>query len=385
MTSGFSDMGGGVVMRIACTVLFLTVGVAAFAQAQDADSGHSVRDGDTLWDLADLYLSDPYRWPEIFQANRDIVDDPHWIYPGELLRLPGDADPGMAADASHVADAGGQPAAAARKRRPRAQDRPDDLFEGSLFASAPPTGGAIGVLDLGERVAIPVISESDFYGIPFLAQPDALGPVGLAAKKIHQNPLRLEIPPTIRMNDQLVVALQGISVEPGDRLQAFRWGRWERPYGRVVQPVALLTVLLVEADSARATVDQLFGDFEEGDLVIVAEPVMVDPEARPESVDDGTETTLIAYGTQQNLLSIRESIFLDTGSDSGARAGDEYTLFAHNRTDPAGALTQDTLAVVRVIRVRETTASAQVIRVRNASTVPGTPGRLTARLPATDR
>lgn len=378
-------MGVGVVIRIACSVLFLSIGVAAYAEAQETGNEHSVRDGDTLWDLAGIYLSDPYRWPEIFQANRDIVDDPHWIFPGELLRLPGDASAGMAADAAPTVIAAAPQTGGATRKRGRAQDRSANLVEGSMFASSPPTGGAIGILDLGAGTTIPIISESDFYGIPFLAQPDALGPVGVATKKIHQNPLRLEIPPTMRQYDQLVVALNGIDVAPGERLQAFSWGRWIRPYGRVVRPVALLTVLLVEADSARATVDQVFADFEEGDLVMVAEPVLVDPEATPETVPDGPETKLIAYGTQQNLLSVRESLFLDTGSDSGARPGDEYTLLAHVRTDPAGALTQDTLAVVRIIRVRETTASAHVIQVRNPATAPGTPGRLTARLLTSDR
>lgn len=379
-------MGVGVVNRIACLVLFLSIGVAALAEAQETDSSHAVRVGDTLWDLANLYLSDPYRWPEIFQANRDVVEDPHWIFPGEFLRLPGGAASGLAA-ADRGAGARGAPpvSAAARRTRTRAQAREVGLVEGSLFASAPPTGGTIGVLDLGEKVPIPIISDSDFYGVPFLAQPDVLGPVGVAAKKIHQNPLRLDIPPTMRQNDQLVVALLGMSVSPGDRLQAFRWGRWVRPYGRVVQPVAMLTVLLVESDSARAKVDQVFGDFEEGDLVIAAEPVLLDPEARPEKVEDGTQTTLIAYGKQHNLLSDRESLFLDIGSNTGARLGDEYTLLANVRTDPAGALTQDTLAVVRIVRVRETTASAHVIQVRNPATAPGTPGRLTARLPASDR
>lgn len=372
-------------IRIACWVLFLSIGVATFAEAQETSSEHSVRDGDTLWDLAGLYLSDPYRWTEIFQVNRDIVEDPHWIFPGELLRLPGDAAAGMAADAGPGAVARAPQAAAAPRRRTRAQAGPVDLVEGSMFAFSPPTGGAIGILDVGGKAAIPIVSESDFYGIPFLAQPDALTPVGVAVKKIHQNPLRLEIPPTMRQDDQLIVALRGIDVAPGDRLQAFRWGRWVRPHGRVVQPVAMLTVLLVEADSARATVDQVFGDFEEGDLVIAAESVLVDPGAAPETFSDGPETTLIAYGTEQNLLSIRESLFLDTGSDAGARLGDEYTLLAHVRTDPAGALTQDTLAVVRIIRVRETTASAHVIHVRNPATAPGTPGRLTARLPTSDR
>jgi len=50
---------------------------------------HVVKKGDTLWDLAQTYLKNPFRWPEIFHRNTDIVKDPHWIYPGEVIRISG--------------------------------------------------------------------------------------------------------------------------------------------------------------------------------------------------------------------------------------------------------------------------------------------------------
>ena len=58
----------------------------AVALRSDTPLRYVVRRGDTLWDIANHFLKEPWQWPEIWYVN-DQVRNPHRIYPGDVLTL----------------------------------------------------------------------------------------------------------------------------------------------------------------------------------------------------------------------------------------------------------------------------------------------------------
>jgi hypothetical protein len=54
-----------------------------------------VQKGDTLWSLCSKYFNDPWRWPRLWAANPSITN-PHWIFPGDVIRLGDGSAPPLA-------------------------------------------------------------------------------------------------------------------------------------------------------------------------------------------------------------------------------------------------------------------------------------------------
>jgi hypothetical protein len=61
-------------------------GVGLGKKGASAPPVHTVKKGDTLWDLCAAYYSNPWLWPKIWSYNPQL-QNPHWIYPGDQLRI----------------------------------------------------------------------------------------------------------------------------------------------------------------------------------------------------------------------------------------------------------------------------------------------------------
>lgn len=49
---------------------------------------YTIKSGDTLWAIAKNFLGNGSKYPEIFEANREVIEDPDKIFVGQKIRIP---------------------------------------------------------------------------------------------------------------------------------------------------------------------------------------------------------------------------------------------------------------------------------------------------------
>ena len=73
----------------ACLAAGAILGAVPATAAEGSDAKlYVVREGDTLWTIAEDVLGDPTLWPALYLGNRDQIKDPARVYPGQQLAIP---------------------------------------------------------------------------------------------------------------------------------------------------------------------------------------------------------------------------------------------------------------------------------------------------------
>jgi len=74
-------------LAAATLISFTVVGGATFAAAKSEPTVYVVKKGDTLWGLSDRFMKDPHYWPDLWARNPARIVNPHFIYPGQKLKI----------------------------------------------------------------------------------------------------------------------------------------------------------------------------------------------------------------------------------------------------------------------------------------------------------
>jgi len=174
-------------LRKCITTLVFLVSGATWAQAPtsplaikpDAPDRYIVVPGDTLWGISQRYTDSPWRWPELWNMNKEQIRNPHLIYPGYVLLLDRARGQLTIAQPGTGTEPGTEPRTGARDG--------DAGSQGSAPVSAPPSSTTAdpGIVKLTPHLRAESLARQGIPSIPanliepFLTRPLVIEPEGL--------------------------------------------------------------------------------------------------------------------------------------------------------------------------------------------------------------
>jgi LysM repeat protein len=358
---------------------------------------HTVRKGDTLWDLAQHYLKDPFLWPGIYRQNTDVVEDPHWIYPGEVLRIaPVDnvaAVPTMdtpvpesnGSDSTAGSDSLAAPdssdALARGPQQPSLAEEPDE--QAPLFTAKRARTVSEILKSYTDQPYRP-LRRSEFYSSGFLTENQrlpygrVLGPVTPQQIKAANNRANALPFTTIALE-----APKGATYEIGDSLLILQLGREIRPYGDIVVPSGIARIIETVDRHYLASIVATYGPIRNGQRVLPIESFSPGTGRRAVPVSDGVRGRLIGGLGRQDLKEPQMIIFINKGREDGVAPGDLFEVRRRPQRLSDGTIrVNELMATLQIVHVRDRTATGLVLNVISPDIPPGTDVLQVAKLPS---
>lgn len=327
---------------------------------------HSVVEGDTLWEIAETYLEDPYQWPKLWWYNGQVIN-PDLIYPGGKIRIPVDL---LKPHLRKVYVAEAPPPVEAP-----VEEAPDELLE---------------YTDLDENII-----ETEDLPEPELAEAE-IAPlvIEVVVKEGVINPLMVEAGGYLTKDinavgevkgnydkrwfmsegDTIFVKVSGKQeATPGTLFQVVRSAgtvrhpRTFRNMGELVWVVGLVRVEGRYGKIIQAHVDRSFAEIVTGDQLI--------PYVRPGvavTVDVPKQSGYVVATSLERMLSgTGDVVFLDRGRKHGLAPGQELFVLHEGGTTADGLfggyeLPDQVIAKVLVLSVRNDNATARIIESSDA-------------------
>jgi len=358
--------------------LFLTTFISSAEEAEtlampagDVPEVYIVKEGDTLWDIAEKFFGDPFTWPDIWKKNL-FIDDPHWIYPGQeitlKLLLEKIAEPELPPE------------------KPLKQ--PEPLF----IETAPRTVVSETVVE--RDVSIPV-SEEDRDVISILRNPqptyrkESFMRTGFISKRSEipgEKIVKIDGDINIATRNDFVYVDIGRNegVSEGDMLAVLAVGdRVKHPdtgkdLGFVVRIKGILEVLSSGDDQMRCMVTESFDPIAEDDIVMpirLTSAPEFDAWVRPKEIIKGT---ILAINESLISIHINDTLYIDKGSNDGVRPGDRFMVYSRDDDlDDTGH--RDPLGEIQAVNVMPGETAVIVVSLKGEKINIGDRTELSAR------
>lgn len=366
---------------------------------------HTVVRGETLWSIAQVYFGDALLWPEIYRLNTAVVEDPHWIYPGEVLML--------APYEAQVVAQGPADTAVVIAQGPGAADtvRAQVIGEDTVAVDTmvvdtmpivvveeppPPTTGYQTIFDRAYSRTDEVqqilrryanqpyrpLRRGEFYQAGFLTENQRL-PFGEVLGNTAKPAItRLTPQSSARRYDEIAIKPPGdVSYHVGDSVLIVRLDRSIPNWGEVVVPHGIAEVTAVQDRQILARVLMQWSRIQNGNLVLPLEPFRDPGNVRPTPVQQGLEGQLIAQRELHALVVSHHFLFIDRGRKDGVVPGDMVEVYDPSTEEP-GAASERVLVTLLIVHTREQSATGLVIGVNHPALMPGMPVRLVKKMPS---
>jgi len=388
-----------------------TTQAAAAFQGQ-VPSSHTVVRGETLWSISQMYFNDPLLWPEIYRLNTAVIEDPHWIYPGEVLNLSEVVTVAQGGDTSVV-------------RRPDTTSGAADTVRADTIAAVVPTDTAAAPLDtipadttqLIVEPPPPTVAESyetifdrrrtnqqvvqdvlrayvhqpyrpiragEFYAAGFLSEQERL-PWGqvIGATAVPAITRLTERTSATTFEEIAIRPPRNASYHVGDSLllarldPGFTFGSW----GDIVVPVGIARVTSIEERQVLSQVVVQFARIHEGHVAMPLEPFRDPGQVRPTPVAQGLTGRLLGPRDPHPIAGAQQFYFIDKGRRDGVTIGDIFEVYKPAQGF-AGAASEEVRAVMMIVHIRERSATGLLLQISNPALDQGLPVRLVKKMPS---
>jgi len=332
------------------------------------DGTYVVKTGDTLWDLSQQFLKNPWYWPKIWSENPEI-ENPHWIYPGNLLKVRGGGE-GTPAEVTPVndepGDQGGDEPLVSRRREVA------DFTVGDVNGADDLGAGDDLVSISGNRLA-PAngVLGSALPGVIIDKATDPLGEIGASFEPKtmlctwDQAFLKLKDAGRARVGDRFTVVRDREEVRhPVDG----------RPVGRYVELIGNVRIVRKESDGFVAVVESCTIDISRGDRIIAGR-ALFKPVTRKETTKTLAARIIYTHESGASLVASNNVVYIDKGRKDGVADGNVFTVYQFGDGLDRGQPGQggdkpprESVGQVIVVDTQESTSAAIVIQsVRDIS------------------